>query len=76
MDRFEVAVPRDFYGATLAELEDEIRYRKARPGDHLCCPFQCPECQSFNIRGKGLVKGDAASEAFEALATRASLDAF
>ena len=58
LDRFEVAVPRDFYGATLAELEDEIRFRKARARDHLCCTFQCPECQSWNVRGRGLRGGE------------------
>ena len=75
-DRFEVAVPRDFYGASLAELEDEVRHRRARPGDHLCCTFQCPGCQSHNVRGKPLVKGDIASEALESLCIRATLDAF
>ena len=76
MDRFETAVPRDFNGATLAEVEDEIRYRKARPGDHLCCPFQCSNCQSQNIRGRDLVVGDVQDEAFDYLAIRANLDAF
>ena len=76
MDRFETAVPRDFNGATLAEVEDEIRYRKARPGDHLCCPFQCSNCQSQNIRGRDLVIGDVQDDAFDCLAIRAHLDAF
>jgi hypothetical protein len=42
-------MPRDFNGASLAELEDEIWYKQARMGDHLCVPFQCPNCQSQNL---------------------------
>ena len=76
LDCFEVAVPRDFNGASLAEVEDEIRYQRARPGDHIVCPFQCPNCTSQNIRGVDLVSGRAEDEAFEALAIRATLDAF
>ena len=76
LDRFETAVPRDFNGATLAEVEDEIRYRTARPGDHLCCPFQCSNCQSQNIRGQDLVIDDVQDDAFDCLAIRANLDAF
>ena len=76
LDTFEVAVPRDFNGASLAEVEDEKRFRTARPGDHLCSAFQCANCQSQNIRGVNLVRGEAESEAFEAVVTRATLDAF
>jgi len=76
LDKFETAVPRDFNGASLAEIEDEVRFRKARAGDHLCTPFQCPMCQSFNIRGKCLVEGRLEDEAFEAVCIRATLDAF
>ena len=52
LDRFEIKMPRDFNGASLSEVDDEIRFRQARPGDHLCVPFQCPNCQSQNIRGR------------------------
>ena len=76
LDRFETAVPRDFNGASLAELEDEVRFRQARPGDHLCSAFQCPNCQSQNIRGRDLTPGEVEDEAFEALTIRATLDAF
>jgi hypothetical protein len=54
LDCFEVKMPRDFNGALLAEVEDEVRFKQARPGDHLCISFQCPSCQSQNIRGKGI----------------------
>ena len=60
----------------MAEVEDEIRYRRARPGDHLCAVFQCSNCQSQNIRNRDLVPGNAEDEAFAALTTRACLDAF
>ena len=58
-------MPRDFNGASLAEVEDEVRFRKARPGDHLCTAFQCACFQSENIREKQLVRDDAQEDAFE-----------
>ena len=75
-DVAEIKVPRDFNGATLSEIEDEVRYCQARPGDHLCLPFQCPNCQSQNIRGCDLNPGYIDDEAFECLVIRATLDAF
>jgi hypothetical protein len=69
-------MPRDFNGASLAEVEDEVRFKQARPGDHLCVPFQCPSCQSQNIRGKGLNPNDINNLVFECMVTRAILDAF
>ena len=69
-------MPRDFNGASLSEIEDDIRFRQARPGDHLCSPFQCPVCHSQNIRGCGLAVGVMEDETFECLVTRATLDAF
>ncbi len=47
-------MPWYFNGVSLAELEDKIWYKQARPGDHLCVPFQCPNCQSQNLQGKSL----------------------
>ena len=46
-DMFEVKLPQDFNGASLAEVwsRSEIRFRVARPGDHMCTSFQCPNCQ-------------------------------
>jgi hypothetical protein len=77
LDAFEIKLPRDFHGASLAELEDLKRFKQARPGDHLCTAFQCPNCQSQNInRGKELDPNDAQDDAFEALVIRATLDAF
>ena len=76
LDQFEVRVPCDFHGVSLAEVEDELRFGLIRPGNHLCSTFQCPNCQSQNARGRSLVIGDAQDKAFEAMATRATLDAF
>jgi hypothetical protein len=69
-------MPRDFNGASLAELEDEIRFRQARPSDHLCTPFQCPNCQSINIRGKPIDSTHIDDLVFECMVICATLDAF
>ena len=69
-------MPRDFNGASLAEVEDEIRFKQARPGDHLCIPFQCPNCQSQNIRGKSIDSTHIDDLVFECMIVRATLDAF
>ena len=76
LDASKAAVPRDFNGASLAEVEDEIRYREGRSGDHLCTAFQCPNCQSQNIRGVDLCQDDPEDVAFEVACIRATLDAF
>jgi hypothetical protein len=49
LDCFEIKMPRDLNGASLAELEDETCFREAHPGDHLCTSFQCPNCQRQDI---------------------------
>ena len=76
LDRFETSGPCDFNGVSLAEIEEKIRFRKAQPGDHIFCPFQCPWCQSFNICRKVIQKGNIEDDAFEAIYTRAILDTF
>ena len=76
LDSFEAAVPRDFNGASLAEVEDEVCFQQARPGDHLCTSFQCANCQSQNLRGKDLIRGEAQDDAFECAVIRVTLDAF
>jgi len=76
LDPCDIAVPKDFDGATLDELEEKRRFMEARPGDHLCASFQCPNCQSQNIRGRDLVPDNITDECFKSLCTRATLDAF
>eukprot|EP00956_Cyclotella_meneghiniana_P033971 scaffold100699_cov23-Cyclotella_meneghiniana.AAC.1 len=50
---------------------------QARPGDHLCSSFQCPNCQSQNIRGRDLkTSTNIADACFESLCIRAQLDSF
>jgi hypothetical protein len=70
-------MPEDFTGATIEELGELDRFMQARPGDHLCTSFQCPNCQSQNIRGRDLDVGKSIADAcFESLCIRAQLDAF
>jgi hypothetical protein len=35
---------------SLLEDEDPMRFREAREGDHLLCPFQCDRCHFVNMR--------------------------
>ena len=69
-------MPRDFNGASLAELEDEIRFKQARAGDHWCVAFQCPNCQSQNIHGKSINPSHVDDLVLECMIIRATLDAF
>jgi hypothetical protein len=69
-------MPRDFNGASLAEVEDELCFKQAWPGDHLCTPFQCPNCQSQNIRGKAIHPNLVDDLVFECMVVRATLDSF
>ena len=69
-------MPQDFNGASLAEIEDEIRFSQVRPGDHLCIPFQCPNCQSQNIRGRSIDTSLIHDLVFECMVVQATLDAF
>ena len=77
LDPCIIKIPEDFVGATVDEVGAEGRFMVARPGDHLCASFQCPNCQSQNIRGKDLVTSTNIADAcFESLCIRAQLDSF
>ena len=76
LDGVGVKMPRDFNEALLAELEDEIRFREARSGDHLCIPFQCPNCQSQNIQGQSIDNSLIGNLVFECMVVQATLGAF
>ena len=77
LDPCDIALPEDFIGATIQELGAQERFMQARPGDHLCTSFQCPNCQSQNIRGRDLSPNSNIADAcFESLCIRAQLDAF
>jgi hypothetical protein len=69
-------MPRDFNEASLAELEDEIRFKQARSGDHLCIPFQCPNCQSQNIQGRSIDTTLIDNLVLECMVVHATLDTF
>ena len=75
LDCFEVKKPRNFNGALLAEVEDEVHFKQARPRDHLYIPFQCPSCQSQNIRGKGIDPNLIDNLIVECMVIQATLDA-
>ncbi len=76
LDCFGTAVPWDFHGASLAEVEDGVNFRMTRPVDQLRNYFQCPNCQSQNIRGHDLDTMQVVDDVFEFTCIRATLDAF
>jgi hypothetical protein len=69
-------MPHDFNGASLAEVDDKIRFRQARPGDHLCVTIQCPNCQSQNIGGRYIDQTYIDDLVLKCMLIRATLDAF
>lgn len=75
LDQFEVKMPHDFNVATLTKIEDEICFKQARPGDHLYTPFQCSNCQSYNISCKVIHQHLVEDLMFECMVVRATLDA-
>lgn len=50
--------------------------RRARPGDHLMCPFQCDLCQFRNVQGGDPAEGSVGHELLLTAIRRAILDAF
>jgi hypothetical protein len=40
------------------ENEDPMRFREARDGDHLMCPFQCDDCVFVNLRKRKAMDDD------------------
>lgn len=76
LDISKRSVPKDFHGVTLDELGEGDRFMVARPGNHLCCSFQCPGCHSQIIQGKDLQRDHVEDQAFECMVIRATLDAF
>ena len=55
-DKFPVLSPTDLEDAILDpedwgdKEEDPDRFRRARDGDYLLCPFQCDGCVFFNVK--------------------------
>jgi hypothetical protein len=56
---------------------DELRFRGARDGDHLMCPFQCDLCHFRNIQRRNPVPGLPKDKLLlQCTIQRASVDAF
>jgi hypothetical protein len=61
-------------GSDQLESDDPDRFRQAREGDHLMCPFQCDVCHFRNIKSRN--PGDSPSDKlFMMCIRRANLDA-
>ena len=58
------------------EDDDPERFVTARPGDHLCCPFQCDECTFWNLRHRGPIKGNPKDKFALVCIRRVILDSF
>jgi hypothetical protein len=55
---------------------DEKRFRVARNGDHLMCPYQCDLCHFRNIQKRDPLPGNRKDKFLLQCVRRASLDAF
>jgi hypothetical protein len=60
-------------GSGQFESDDPDRFRKARDGDHLMCPFQCDVYQVRNIQGRSPSDGHH-DKLFMLCIRRANLD--
>uniref|UniRef100_A0A7S1V8W6 Uncharacterized protein n=1 Tax=Grammatophora oceanica TaxID=210454 RepID=A0A7S1V8W6_9STRA len=59
------------------DLEDDPdRFKTARDGDFLMCPFQCDACQLFNLKRRYPTTEDHRDELLQICIRRATLDAF
>ena len=61
---------------TLLEDDDPLRFKEARDGDHLMCPFQCDECHFVNLRSRFPIAGRVEDELMLVCIRRAILDSF
>jgi hypothetical protein len=60
----------------IADPEEDNKFRKARNGDHLTCPFQCDLCHFHNIQGRD-PRADSRQDKNVLIAVRrANLDSF
>jgi hypothetical protein len=78
-DRFPVLTPADLVDEIVSvkeyqEDKDDFRFRFARDGDHLMCPFQCDLCQFINVK-KRLPSGLPGDDVLQLCIRRANLDA-
>ena len=60
----------------LLDDDNPMRFKEARDGDHLMCPFQCDLCQFRNLRGRNPFSARNADNLTLLCIRRANLDAF
>lgn len=63
-------------GVEIFNPKNETRFKHARAGDHLMCPFQCPECHMRNMEMRDLDLTCPFDQEVEQFIMRATLDAF
>jgi hypothetical protein len=79
-DNFPVLQAKDLDDSILegTDLSDDDpdRFKVARAGDHLMCPFQCDECHFIKIHGTASRRGDVKDALCLLVLRRAILDSF
>jgi hypothetical protein len=80
LDKFPVLYASDLEDALMdpgefAEDLDPTRFKQARNGDHLMCPFQCDDCCFENILGRGPTECNS-DKTLQITIRRAILDSF
>ena len=81
-DAFPVLKASDLDDALMDEedmgdmTDDPERFKAARAGDFLMCPFQCDACTFFNLKGRYPLAESNADEMLQVCIRRALLDAF
>ena len=74
---FFVAHPLDADGTELEiPAEEADDFLVGRPGDHLCCPFECDYCAFTRLTARSPVEEDHSDALLLDLIRRANLDAF
>ncbi len=71
-----IAMPVDFNGVIVDEVNEAERFMGVRPEDNLATSFHCPNCQSQNIQGKDLDMCVMDDTCFESLCIRTLLTRF
>jgi hypothetical protein len=79
-DRFPVLKAKDLDDSIMDDEDlmddDPHRFRRARAGDHMMCPFQCDECHFINIYGMSSRADDPKDKLCLLGIRRAILDSF
>ena len=69
--------PLDADGTELeVPAEEADDFLIGRPGDHLCCPFECDDCAFVRMTKRSPIPGDHTDTLLLSLIRRANLDAF